>query len=87
MLARADRRHGQVTVEVAILFGFVVAALVAMAIYLQRAVQGGVKSNSDSFGTQFSATKAWDSKSTSTTNETATVIDTKQETNYNQTLN
>ncbi len=71
--------RGQVTVEVAILFGFVVAALVAMALYLQRGVQGGMKSNSDSIGTQFSATKAFESHSISTTAEDTTAVKSGQE--------
>lgn len=70
--------RGQVTVEVAILFAFVVAALVAMALYLQRAAQGGIKSNSDSFGTQFSATKGWESHTKSLTQETSTAIQSAQ---------
>ncbi len=85
MRKRANRR-GQVTVEVAIVFGFVVAALVLMAIYLQRGVQGGVKSNSDSFGTQFSATRNWSVKTTSNTNENKAATNTTQTTNYNQSL-
>jgi hypothetical protein len=76
-----------VTVETAILFGFVIAALVAMAIYLQRAVQGGTKSNSDSFGTQFSAKNAWSVTTNSTTNENQLRIDSNQNTNYHQGLN
>ena len=86
----AERRHrirGQVTVETAVMFGMVVAGLVAMALYLQRGVQGGVKSNSDSFGSQFSATKAWNVHTSSDTNENSTRIQQNQTTNYNQTLN
>ena len=85
MRARITRR-GQVTVEMAILYGFVIAALVAMAIYLQRAVSGGAKSNSDSFGTQFSATQAWNSKTISNTTENATQVVSNQTTNYKQTI-
>ena len=55
------KQRGQVTVEVAVLFGFVVAGLVALALYLQRGVQGGLKSNADSLGGQFSAGEAWTS--------------------------
>ena len=80
------RQRGQVTVEMAILYGFVIAALVGMAIYLQRAVSGGAKSNSDSFGTQFSANQAWTSKSTSKTVESKTTSVSDQDTNYNQAL-
>ena len=77
------RRHiryskGQVTVEVAILFGVVVAALVALAIYIQRAVQGGLKGNADSFGSQFSSTEAWDSHSRSANREEGALIRSAQ---------
>lgn len=87
MGGRQHAPRGQVTVEAAILFGAVVAGLVLMSIYLQRGVQGGMKSNADSFGTQFSATKAWNSTTTSNTTETANTVNTTQNTNYNQTLN
>lgn len=80
-------KRGQVTVEVAILFLFVVAALVAMGLYLQRAAAGGVKSNADSLGTQFSAVKPWTSTTTSKTTENKAIIDTTQDTKYNQTVN
>ncbi len=86
MRRRATRTQGQVTVEVAILFGFVVAALVAMAIYLQRAVQGGMKSNSDSFGTQFKTGQAWTSNTSSNTFETANTITSNQTSKYYQNL-
>ena len=78
MKAAFRRSKGQVTVEVAILFGFVVAALVAMAIYLQRGVQGGMKSNADSMGTQYSATTPWWTNSKSHTDETAASVNTAQ---------
>ena len=69
---------------VAIMFAFVVAALVAMSFYLQRGVQGGVKSNADSMGTQFSNNTAWTSTTTSDTTETIDSVQTKQDTKYNQ---
>lgn len=90
MLKRAHGMRGQVTVEIAVLFGVVVAGLVAMAIYFQRGVQGGVRSNADSFGQQFSATGAWNQSTTTNqiTNETPTTITTNQDStlNYTQTL-
>ena len=86
MMPRRQRQRGQVTVETAILFAFVIAALVGMAIYVQRAVSGGVKQNSDSFGTQFSANKGWSSVTTSNTTETQNTITSNQNTKYNQTL-
>ena len=64
-------RRGQVTVEMAVLFGFVVAGLIAMSIYFQRGVQGGVKSNADSIGTQFSSKDGWNARSRSASEDTA----------------
>jgi uncharacterized protein (UPF0333 family) len=87
MATRRNWNRGQVTVEVAILFAFVIAALVAMALYLQRGVQGGVKSNSDSFGTQFGSVDAWTLTINSTTTEDPDSVETAQTTAYNQTLN
>lgn len=84
MVKRAQRCRGQVTVETAVLFGVVVTGLVAMAVYLQRGVQGGVKSNADSFGTQFSANTKWNVKTSSDTTENSKQILSNQTTNYNQ---
>ena len=84
MLRRANGHRGQVTVEMAILFAFVVAALVVMSIYLQRGAQGGMKSNSDSLGSQFSATNPFSSSSDSNTNETSVDVKTHQKSGYNQ---
>ncbi|MBI3322002.1 MAG: hypothetical protein HYZ91_07040 [Candidatus Omnitrophica bacterium] len=86
-LTRRIRSTGQVTVEVAVLFGFVVAGLVAMAVYLQRGVQGGVKSNADSLGTQFQANAPWTVNSNSHTIEDQVTVTTDQDTHYNQSVN
>lgn len=86
MWGRTISRRGQVTVEAAILFTFVIAALVALAVYLQRGAQGGVRSNADSLGTQFSATQPWSSSSTSVTNEDPTTVTSTQSSGYSQTL-
>jgi len=86
MVRKAIHRRGQVTVETAVLFGFVVAGLVAMAVYLQRGVQGGMKSNADSMGTQFQATTGWKVVTQSNTTETKTEIKSHQDTAYDQTL-
>jgi uncharacterized protein (UPF0333 family) len=90
MTQRRANSRGQVTVELAVLFAVVIAALVFMAIYFQRGVQGGVRSNADSFGQQFSAIGAW--TQTTTTNQhtvedqVQVVTDQTQNLGYNQTL-
>lgn len=68
-------RRGQVTVEAALLWTFVIAAFVFLGFYLQRAAQGGLKSNADGLGTQFSATSGFSTHSNSKTHETATATD------------
>lgn len=55
------RRGGQVSMEMAVLFSFVVAALVFMGTYIQRGAQGGLKSGLDSIGPQFSTAGNWKS--------------------------
>ncbi len=85
MLKRLQKRKGQVTVETAVLFGTVVAGLIALAVYLQRAVQGGVKSNADSFGTQFAANTNWSVITDSNSTEVAgNIVLTNQFTNFQQ---
>lgn len=83
-------RSGQVTVEVAVLMSVTVAAIVGMAVYLQRGIQGGMKSNADSLGTQFSVTDGWKQTTTTkqgtTENRTTITTDQDQTANYNQSL-
>lgn len=90
-MTKRRAQRGQVTVELAVLFGVVVAALVFMAIYFQRGVQGGVRSNADSFGSQFSATGVWNQNTTTNQHTVETpadvVTDQDQTTHYNQALN
>lgn len=63
--------RGQVTIEAAILWTFVIAAFVFLGVYVQRAAQGGLKSNADSLGGQFSGITGFATYSKSVTNETA----------------
>lgn len=56
-------KRGQVSAETAVLFTFVVAGFVFMGVYLQRAAQGGVKSNADGLGSQYSSQSAYNSAS------------------------
>jgi uncharacterized protein (UPF0333 family) len=48
-------RKGQSTLEYVILLGFVVAALIAMGIYIKRGMQGKLRESSDQIGEQYSA--------------------------------
>ena len=49
------RRKGQSTLEYVILVGFIIAALIAMAIYMKRGVQGKLRESTDQIGEQYEA--------------------------------
>ncbi|MDD5119832.1 MAG: hypothetical protein PHR84_00780 [Candidatus Omnitrophica bacterium] len=49
------RSRGQTTLEVVILIGFVVAALIAMGVYMKRGIQGRLRDSTDQIGEQYSA--------------------------------
>ena len=53
MLKRKLR--GQSTLEYVILAGFVVAALIAMGVYMKRGFQGRLRESTDQIGQQYSA--------------------------------
>ena len=46
--------RGQSTLEYVILVGFIVAALIAMGVYMKRGVQGRFKESTDQVGQQYS---------------------------------
>jgi len=47
-------RRGQSTLEYVILIGFVVAALIAMGVYMKRGFQGRLRESTDQIGQQYS---------------------------------
>lgn len=49
------RARGQSTLEYVILIGFVVAALIAMGVYMKRGIQGRLRESTDQVGQQYSA--------------------------------
>ncbi|MDD5130710.1 MAG: hypothetical protein PHS66_06680 [Candidatus Omnitrophica bacterium] len=49
------KKRGQTTLEVVILIGFVVAALIAMGVYIKRGMQGRLRESADQIGEQYSA--------------------------------
>jgi len=49
------RTRGQSTLEYVILIGFVVAAIIAMGVYMKRGVQGKLRESTDQVGEQYSA--------------------------------
>ncbi len=48
------KKNGQSTLEYAVLIVVIIAALVAMQVYLKRGVQGKLRESADQIGTQFS---------------------------------
>jgi hypothetical protein len=69
------RTKGQTTLEVVILIGFVVAALIAMGVYMKRGIQGRLRDSTDQVGEQYSAgntTGAYTTTVGMTQNETMT---------------
>ena len=83
---RLREQRGQESVSMVMLFVFVIAALIALVIYVQRGFAGGLRSNADSFGTQFSSTAAWTSTTQSNTVEDQIQSNTTQQSNYTQTF-
>jgi len=68
------RMRGQGTLEYVILTGFVVAALIAMGIYMKRGFQGRLRESTDQIGGQYSAEHTTSNYTTTTnTSQTETV--------------
>ena len=49
---RWSRRNGQATIEAALFWGVVAAALVAMSVYVRRAIQANLKVVQDQINTE-----------------------------------
>jgi len=49
------KSKGQSTLEYVILLGFIVAALIAMGVYMKRGFQGRLRESTDQVGQQYSA--------------------------------
>jgi uncharacterized protein (UPF0333 family) len=70
------RARGQSTLEYVILIGFVVAALIAMGVYMKRGIQGKLRESTDQVGEQYSAGN--------TTSAYTTKVDLQQTENVNK---
>ena len=57
MFIKLNRKKAQSTMEYALVIGVVVAALLAINIYIKRAAEGRLKSSVDQIGEQFDAHK------------------------------
>ncbi len=53
-MLRMFRKRGQSTLEYAVLIVVIIAALIAMQVYLKRGLQGRLRESSDQIGDQFS---------------------------------
>ena len=63
--------RGQSTLEYVILLGFVVAALIAMGVYMKRGFEGKLRSSTDDIGEQYSAGYTTGSFSTTITQQSS----------------
>lgn len=52
-----DSRQGQSVFEMSLLLVLIVAALIAMQVYLKRSIQGHLRSSADAIGEQYDPTK------------------------------
>ena len=66
MLRYLNQKRGQSTLEYSLIVAAVVAALIAMQVYLRRGVQGKIKQSADEIGEQFSPTNTTSSYTTTT---------------------
>ncbi len=66
-----DQRHGQAAIEVTLLWTVVLAAIVLLYVYVQRAIQGGLHGTASFLGLQFDPRDAYlETQNTSTTEVT-----------------
>lgn len=55
-MLRTLNKKAQSTLEYAVLFGVIVAGLIAMQVYMKRGVQGKLQDSADNIGEQYSVT-------------------------------
>src|SRR4030042_316029 len=69
-----QNKKGQGTLEFALVIVVVVAALIAMQIYMKRAFEGKLKKNTDSIGEQFEGDETYVNRTTSVTGKTVQYV-------------
>ncbi|MCG8430879.1 MAG: hypothetical protein MJA29_06890 [Candidatus Omnitrophica bacterium] len=72
-------KRAQTTIEIALLIMLVVAALLAMRVYIKRAFQGAYRQTADSVGEQYDPRATTSSITYSHTGTTVTLSDSVQE--------
>jgi Flp pilus assembly pilin Flp len=68
------RDTGQTTLEYAVIIAVVVAALVAMQIYMKRGVEGKLRDSTDKIGEQFEASNTGVSRNTTHVSNTVQTL-------------
>lgn len=68
-------KRGQSTLEYAVLIVVIIAALVAMQVYLKRGIQGRMRESSDQIGEQFSPGYTVSNRTTYTAANTREITD------------
>lgn len=69
------RKRGQSTLEYAVLIVVIIAALVAMQVYLKRGLQGRMRESADQIGDQFSPGYTTSNKTISTYSNSTQMTD------------
>ncbi len=87
---RKFSKRGQSTLEYAVLIVVIIAALIAMQVYLKRGIQGRMRESSDQIGDQFSPGYTVSNRVTQTASTTREIADaystTTQILNQSQTV-
>lgn len=85
-MRKCFRKRGQSTLEYAVLIVVIIAALIAMQVYLKRGIQGRVRESSDQIGEQFSPGYTVSNRTTYTYSNTSELSDAYSTTTqvYNQ---
>ena len=68
-------KRGQSTLEYAVLIVVIIAALIAMQVYLKRGIQGRMRESSDQIGDQFSPGYTVSNRVTNTASTTREIAD------------
>ncbi len=72
------KKNGQSTLEYAVLIVVIIAALVAMQVYLKRGIQGRVRESADQIGSQFSPGITTSNMTTTTGGTTTETLENNQ---------
>lgn len=74
-MRKSSKKRGQSTLEYAVLIVVIIAALIAMQVYLKRGLQGRMRESSDQIGEQFSPGFTVSNRTTNTFTSSSEVAD------------